>query len=83
MRASRTTGVLECQLVQPSPGLGRPLWLFPGPGQDEGVGGPLRRSPGLLGGVPDIALVEPFNGRGLQGTGILEYLLNAVGLDSS
>ena len=43
-----------------------PVRLLPGPGQHQGVGGPLRCPPGLVGGVPDSALGKHRQGVGLK-----------------
>ena len=76
---SRVQGFQDTEFY---PGLQRPLRLLAGPGQDEGVGGALRRSPALLSGVAP-ALGEHLQRVGLELAGVpedlLENLLDAVG----
>ena len=66
------------QGAQSSPGLGRPLRLFPGPGQDEGVGGAFCCSPGFLGRIADPPLGEHLQRVGLEPAGVLEDGLDSV-----
>ena len=64
--------VLIPQLPRTRSRLRGKLRSLPGPGQDERIRGPLGGAPGLLRGVPDIALAKALNSRRLQAPGIFE-----------